>query len=103
MNKSIDFKNKLYNFIFLSLSFFIFFYLAYFLFFSENGLINHISLKNEYNRIKINQDKIFQANKNLIKKINKLKIDTIDLDYLDELNIDKNGNLDKNDIIIPEN
>ena len=55
MNKSIDFKKKLYNFIFLSFSFFIFFYLAYFLFFSENGLIKYISLKNEFNRITINQ------------------------------------------------
>ena len=51
MNKSIDFKKKLYNFIFLSFSFFIFFYLAYFLFFSENGLIKYISLKNEFNRM----------------------------------------------------
>ena len=103
MIKSINFKKKLYNFIFLSLSFFIFFYLAYFLFFSENGLIKHISLKNEYNRLSINHNEIVQANKNLANKINKLKIETIDLDYLDELNIDKNGNLDKDDIIIPEN
>ena len=105
MNRSIDFKKKLFNFVFLLFSFFIFFYLTYFLFFSENGIINHLSLKKEYNQIKLDHRKILQTNNDLSSKIEKLKIGTLDLDYLDELNIDKNGILDKNDIVIviPEN
>ena len=36
----------------------------------------------------------------MIKKIDKLKIENLDLDYLEELNIKKNGIVNKNDILI---
>ena len=45
-------------------------------------------------------EEITQNNNDLIKKIDKLKIENLDLDYLEEINIKKNGIVNKNDILI---
>ena len=100
MNRSINFKKRLYNFLFLLFSFFVFFYLIYILFLSERGIINLFTLHNELIINTKLYDEITQNNNDLIKKIDKLKIENLDLDYLEELNIKKNGIVNKNDILI---
>ncbi|PPR41587.1 MAG: hypothetical protein CFH22_00623 [Alphaproteobacteria bacterium MarineAlpha5_Bin12] len=100
MNRSINFKKRLYNFLFLLFSFFVFFYLIYILFLSERGIINLFTLQNELIINTKLYDEITQNNNDLIKKIDKLKIENLDLDYLEELNIKKNGIVNKNDILI---
>ena len=81
-------------------SFFVFFYLIYILFLSERGIINLFTLQNELIINTKLYDEITQNNNDLIKKIDKLKIENLDLDYLEELNIKKNGIVNKNDILI---
>ena len=100
MIRSINFKKRLYNFLFLLFSFFVFFYLIYILFLSERGIINLFTLQNELIINTKLYDEITQNNNDLIKKIDKLKIENLDLDYLEELNIKKNGIVNKNDILI---
>ena len=100
MNRSINFKKRLYNFLFLLFSFFVFFYLIYILFLSERGIINLFTLQNELIINTKLYDEITQNKNDLIKKIDKLKIENLDLDYLEELNIKKNGIVNKNDILI---
>ena len=100
MNKSINFKKRLYNFLFILFSFFILFYLTHILFISDRGILNYFSLKNEMNHKLIEYQEILQSNNTLYEKINKLNINNLDLDYLEELNIKKNGIVNKNDILI---
>ncbi len=100
MNRSINFRKRLYNFLFLLFSSFVFFYLIYILFLSERGIINFFTLQNELNINAKHYDEFTKNNNDLVKKINKLKIENLDLDYLEELNINKNGIVNKNDIII---
>lgn len=100
MNKSLSFRKKLYSFIFILFTCFIFFYITYFLIYSDRGIIKHFVLKNDFNKKTINYNALSLKNNNLINNINKLKLNSIDLDYLDEQNIKKNGYLNNNDIII---
>ena len=103
MNKSLAFRNKLYLFLSLVFSFLILLYLIYFLINGERGMISFYTIKNQQNELQNELKKIKLQNDFFVDRVQRLQINTIDLDYLDELNIDKNGNLDKNDIIIPEN
>ena len=100
MNRSLTFKRKLYDFIFILMSFFIFLYITYFLIFSDKGLFNFFILKNNLKEKNITYNKIALENENLINKINKLKLNSIDLDYLDELNVKHNGYIGNKDIVI---
>ena len=100
MNRSLTFKRKLYDFIFILMSFFIFLYITYFLIFSDKGLFNFFILKNNLKEKNITYNKIALENENLINKINKLKLNRIDLDYLDELNVKHNGYIGNKDIVI---
>ena len=100
MNRSLTFKRKLYDFIFILMSFFILLYITYFLIFSDKGLFNFFILKNNLKEKNITYNKIVLENENLINKINKLKLNSIDLDYLDELNVKHNGYIGNKDIVI---
>ena len=90
MNRSINIKKRLYNFLFLLFSFFVFFYLIYILFLSERGIINLFTLQNELIINTKLYDEITQNNNDLIKKIDKLKIENLDLDYF--LIVNSNNN-----------
>ena len=57
-------------------------------------------LKNTLNNSEMLYEELSQTNEKLINKINKLKLNGIDLDYLEELNIKSNGYLDNNDIVV---
>ena len=100
MNKSIVFKRKIHSFIFIIFSCFIFLYVSYFLIFSDRGVLNYFILKNTFNDKKILYEEATKTNEKLINKINKLKLNNIDLDYLEELNIKSNGYLNSNDVVI---
>ena len=100
MNRSLTFKRKLYDFIFILMSFFILLYITYFLIFSDKGLFNFFILKNNLKEKNITYNKIALENENLINKINKLKLNSIDLDYLDELNVKHNGYIGNRDIVV---
>ena len=100
MNKSISFKKKLYNFVFIIFSCFIFLYISYFLIFSNKGTLNYFILKNNVNNKNLLYEEFSSTNEKLINNINKLKLNDIDLDYLEELNIKTNGYLNNNDIVV---
>ena len=100
MNKSISFKRKLNSFILVIFSCFIFLYISYFLIFSDRGVLNYFILKNSLNNNETLYEEVSKTNEQLTNKINKLKLNDIDLDYLEELNIKSNGYLDSNDIIV---
>ncbi len=100
MNRSLTFKRKLYDFIFILMSFFILLYITYFLIFSDKGLFNFFILKNNLKEKNMTYNKITLENENLINKINKLKLNSIDLDYLDELNVKHNGYIGNRDIVV---
>ena len=100
MNRSLTFKRKLYDFIFILMSFFILLYITYFLIFSDKGLFNFFILKNILKEKNMTYNKITLENENLINKINKLKLNSIDLDYLDELNVKHNGYIGNRDIVV---
>ena len=100
MNRSLTFKRKLYDFIFILMSFFILLYITYFLIFSDKGLFNFFILKNKLKDKNMTYNKITLENENLINKINKLKLNSIDLDYLDELNVKQNGYIGNRDIVV---
>tara|TARA_Y100000590_G_scaffold62818_1_gene67290 strand:- start:7538 stop:7801 length:264 start_codon:yes stop_codon:yes gene_type:complete len=82
------------------MSFFILLYITYFLIFSDKGLFNFFILKNNLKEKNMTYNKITLENENLINKINKLKLNSIDLDYLDELNVKHNGYIGNRDIVV---
>ena len=63
-------------------------------------MLNYFILKNKFNNKEMLYEENTKTNEELINKINKLKLNNIDLDYLEELNIKSNGYLNNNDIVI---
>ncbi|MBI28723.1 MAG: hypothetical protein CMI95_02385 [Pelagibacteraceae bacterium] len=100
MNKSILFKNKLYSFFFLVLSFSVFIYLMYHLTMSKRGLFQYMILNNTYNDKYSFLTELQNHSSDLKTKINKLKLSNIDLDYLEELLRKNEGHLEKNEVVI---
>ena len=100
MNKSLQFKNKFYNFCFLFISFSILLYLTYFLFLGDRGMLNYYKLKNDLLEKKTTYSNINNQNQYITNNIQKLSPNTLDLDYLDEITRNNNGTLRKNEIII---
>ena len=100
MNKSVILKNKIILYLSFLLTFFIFIYLAYFLVNGERGLLKYFYLNNQ--AIKYNQTlaNLKEENSYYTDRINRLKPNTLDLDYLDEQAKKKLGLIDKNEIVI---
>ena len=97
MNKSLAFKNKLYLFFSLLISFFIFLYLGYFLI---NGILSFYKIKSNQLVFQNHLLKLEKNNKFLTDRVNRLQPNTIDLDYLDEQIRATTGFMDKNEITI---
>jgi len=103
MNKSLALKKKFSLFLLLIISFFIFFYLFYFLINGERGIISYFKI------IKINQDyktslvKLEKNNNYLIDRINRLKTNSLDLDFLDEKIRENTGFIDSDELLIKFN
>jgi cell division protein FtsB len=100
MNKSLALKNKLYLFLLFLISLFIFIYLFYFLLDGERGLISFFKIKNMNSEYEINFNKLIMKNDKLTDRINRLKTNSIDLDFLDEKVREKTGFLDNNELVI---
>lgn len=100
MNKSVILKNKIILYFSFLITFFIFVYLIYFLINGQRGLLKYFYLtkqNQEYNQILAD---VRIENENINDKIQRLKTNSIDLDFLDE-QIKKNlGFIDKNEIVI---
>ena len=103
MNKSLALKKKISLFLLLIISFFVFFYLFYFLINGERGIISYFKI------IKINQDyktslvKLEKNNNYLIDRINRLKTNSLDLDFLDEKIRENTGFIDSDELLIKFN
>lgn len=100
MNKSFILKKKIYLFFSLLISFLIFLYLFYFLINGERGLISYYKIKNQHQSYLSTYEKSEKLNKFYSEKINRLKPNSIDLDYLDEMLRKKTGFIDDNEVII---
>ena len=91
MNKSLALKNKLYLFFSLLVSFFIFLYLFYFLINGERGIISYYKIKNQNTQHHFVLSELQKKNSLLTDRIERLQINTIDLDFLDETIRNKTG------------
>ncbi len=100
MYKSVILKNKIILYYSFLITFFIVVYLIYFLINGQRGLLKYFYLKKQkkkYNQILAD---VRIENENINDKIQRLKTNSIDLDFLDE-QIKKNlGFIDKNEIVI---
>ena len=100
MNKSLVLKNKLSLYFLFIISFFILVYLIYFLVNGERGIISYYKIKNQNLVYELELNELNDKNNNLINKIEKLQINTIDLDYSDEKIREKTGLIKSNELLI---
>ena len=100
MNKSLVLKNKLSLYFLFLISFFILVYLIYFLVNGERGIISYYKIKNQNLVYELELNELNDKNNNLINKIEKLQINTIDLDYSDEKIREKTGLIKSNELLI---
>ena len=103
MNKSLALKKKISLFLLLIISFFIFFYLFYFLLNGDRGIISYLKVSKINHNLHINLTKIEQSNNYLIDRINRLKTNSLDLDFLDEKIRENTGFIDSDEILIKFN
>ena len=100
MNKSLALKKKISLFLLLIISFFVFFYLFYFLINGDRGIISYFKI----NKINLNLDtklaKLEKSNNYLVDRIDRLKTNSLDLDFLDEKIRENTGFLDSDEILI---
>ena len=100
MNKSLALKKKISLFLLLIVSFFVFFYLSYFLINGDRGIISYFKVN------KINQNltsklvKLEKSNNYLVDRIDRLKTNSLDLDFLDEKIRENTGFLDSDEILV---
>ena len=103
MNKSLALKKKISLFLLLIISFFVFFYLFYFLINGDRGIISYFKV-NKVNQILTTRLVNLEKNNNyLVNRINRLKTNSLDLDFLDEKIRENTGFLDSDEIIIKFN
>ena len=100
MNKSLAFRNKLYLFLSLVFSFLLLLYLFYFLINGERGMISFYKIKNQQIELQNELKKIKSKNNLLVDKVKRLKINTIDLDYLDEQIRLNTGYISENELVV---
>ena len=100
MNKSLALKNKFYLFFLLMLSLFISIYLFYFLINGERGIISYFKIKNSNLNYKTLLFDLNNKNDFLLNRIERLKTDNIDLDFVDEKIREKTGFIENNEILL---
>ena len=99
-NKSLAFRNKLYLFLSLVISFLILLYLIYFLINGERGMISFYKIKYQQNELQNKLKKIKLKNDLFDDRIKRLQTNTIDLDYLDEQIRLNTGYVSDNELVI---
>ena len=100
MNKSLALKKKLSLFLSLVFLFLIFLYISFFLINGDRGIISYITIKNQQEELNIRLDKLNSRNDLLENRIEKLQVNTIDLDYLDEKIRQNTGFINEDEIMI---
>tara|TARA_Y100001970_G_C13766730_1_gene618502 strand:- start:179 stop:481 length:303 start_codon:yes stop_codon:yes gene_type:complete len=100
MNKSLALKKKISLFLLLVISFFIFFYL---LINGYRGIISYLKVSKTNQNLSINLTKLEKSNNYLIDRINRLKTNSLDLDFLDEKIRENTGFIDSDEILIKFN
>ena len=99
-NKSLAFRNKLYLFLSLVISFLILLYLIYFLINGERGVISFFTINNQQIELQNELKKIKFQNDFFVDRVQRLQINTIDLDYLDEQIRLNTGYISENELAI---
>ena len=100
MNKSLALKKKISLFLLLIISFFVFFYLLYFLINGDRGILSYIKINKTNQNLDIKLAKLEKSNNYLIDRIDRLKTNNLDLDFLDEKIRENTGFLDSDEILI---
>ena len=100
MNKSLALKKKLYLFFSLISFFLIFLYFLYFLFYGEKSFVSYFKIKNQYLEYQKELSYLKKTNNYYTDRINRLKTNSIDLDYLDEKFRSKSSLLLDNEVIV---
>ena len=103
MNKSLALKKKISLFLLLIISFFVFFYLLYFLINGDRGILSYIKINKINQNLDIKLAKLEKSNNYLIDRIDRLKTNSLDLDFLDEKIRENTGFLDSDEILIKFN
>jgi len=103
MNKSLALKKKISLFLLLVISFFIFFYLFYFLINGDRGIISYLKVNKTNHNLNISLTKLEKSNIYLTDRINRLKTNSLDLDFLDEKIRENTGFIDSDEILIKFN
>ena len=100
MNKSVILKNKIILYLSFLITFFISIYLVYFLINGQRGLLKYFYLIKQNQEYSQTLAKLKIENQYYNDRINRLKPNTVDLDFLDEQVRKKLGFIDKNEIVI---
>ena len=100
MNKSLALKKKISLFLLLLISFFVFSYLFYFLINGDRGIISYFKINNINQNLDTKLAKLEKSNNYLIDRIDRLKTNSLDLDFLDEKIRENTGFLDSDEILI---
>jgi len=100
MNKSLILKNKIVLYLSFLITFFISIYLIYFLINGQRGILKYLYLAKQNQEYNQTLKFLHAENKNYVDRIARLKPNTVDLDFLDELARKKLGLIDKNEKVI---
>ena len=103
MNKSLALKKKISLFLLLIISFFVFFYLFYFLINGDRGILSYLKINKINQSLDIKLAKLEKSNNYLVDRIDRLKTNSLDLDFLDEKIRENTGFLDSDEILIKFN
>lgn len=103
MNKSLNFKYRIYRFCFLLFSILLFIYLLSFLINGKRGIFSYYEIQNINENLNISYENVRLKNQELIDKISRLSPNNLDLDYLDEQLIINSGQHDENSLVIQLN
>tara|TARA_Y100000739_G_C20257521_1_gene306167 strand:- start:94 stop:405 length:312 start_codon:yes stop_codon:yes gene_type:complete len=100
MNKSLALKKKISLFLLLIISFFVFFYLFYFLINGDRGILSYLKINKINQNLDTKLAKLEKSNNYLVDRIDRLKTNSLDLDFLDEKIRENTGFLDSDEILI---
>ena len=103
MNKSLALKKKISLFLLLIISFFVFSYLFYFLINGDRGIISYFKINKINQNLDTKLAKLEKSNNYLVDRIDRLKTNSLDLDFLDEKIRENTGFLDSDEILIKFN
>ena len=103
MNKSLALKKKISLFLLLIIFFFVFFYLFYFLINGDRGIISYFKINKINQNLDTKLAKLEKSNNYLIDRIDRLKTNSLDLDFLDEKIRENTGFLDSDEILVKFN